>query len=76
MNYETLIAECIATIEKPLPLACNETEDCRRAGGCFDCLVFMPLWDSIRPLPYGATVPEQCPICPRLEKPFRLSMRR
>lgn len=51
-DYETLIGECIAEMEKPLPPACNETEDCRKAGGCFGCLVFMPLWDSIRPLPY------------------------
>jgi hypothetical protein len=60
-GYETLIAECIAAIEKPLPSPCNETEDCRRAGGCFSCLVFMPFWDSIKPLPSGAIV-GPCPI--------------
>jgi hypothetical protein len=59
-DYEKLIRECIAAIEKPLPSPCNETEDCRRAGGCFSCLVFMPFWNSI-PLP-SAPVP-QCPIC-------------
>ena len=56
IDYDKLIAECLAILEKPLPAPCNETENCRRAGGCFGCLVFMPLWDSIKPLPYGAIV--------------------
>ncbi len=41
-DYETLIAECIAALEKPLSPACNETANCRRAGGSYYCQVIRP----------------------------------
>ena len=36
-NYESLIAECLAAMDKPLPKACLKTSECRMAGGCPVC---------------------------------------
>ncbi len=36
-DYEKLIAECIAEMDKPLPKPCLSTKECRMAGGCPDC---------------------------------------
>jgi hypothetical protein len=41
-NYEKLVAECIAAVEKPLSPPCNESVACRRAGGCYHCQVIRP----------------------------------
>jgi hypothetical protein len=41
-DYEELLAECLADIEKPLPKNCAQrgwpqSENCRLAGGCPIC---------------------------------------
>ncbi len=41
-NYEVLFAECVAEMEKPLPLNCaqrgwEQSENCRLCGGCPKC---------------------------------------
>jgi len=36
-DYESLITECLAAMDKPLPKACFKRRECRMAGGCPLC---------------------------------------
>ena len=36
-DYTSIIAECMAEIEAPLPVVCRTTPMCRLAGGCPKC---------------------------------------
>src|ERR1700736_645007 len=48
-NMERWLAHMDAWHAKEHPTPCNKTLNCRRAGGCYDCLVMQPrCWETDR----------------------------